>query len=131
MILWKDGRLFRGSPVFRKQPFTKKTEPMTDKQYDRLEIRQARGINLVTKKEQLHSHYDVYFEGIRVAIVGWTSSSKVIFVSEVGPLERDEIVDYVAAKLSLVDAESIQPRFADFSADITPEEKEDTFSDLN
>jgi hypothetical protein len=104
---------------------------MTDKKHDRLEIRQARGINLVTKKEQLHSHYDVYFEGIRVAIVGWTSSSKVIFVSEVGPLERDEIVDYVAAKLSLVDAEYVQPRFADFSADLTPEENEDTFSDLN
>jgi hypothetical protein len=103
---------------------------MTDQEKPRLDLRQARGMNLVTKKEQLHSHYDVYFEGSRVAIVGWSSDSTVIFVRQLGPLEKEEVVSFVSKKLSLTDARSVEPRFTDLSAELSDDD-EDNYHEFN
>ncbi len=75
-----------------------------------IRIEQAKGVNLATRQEVLFSHYNVIFENTKVAIVGWESDSKVLFlVNNLSPLAKEEVLEVVANKLSIPDPESAEP----------------------
>ena len=84
-----------------------------------IKIEQAKGTNLATRQQVLFSHYNVIYENVKVAIVGWESDSKVLFiVHNLSPMVKEEILDYVAKKLSMADPTSVEP------ADITKQLEE-------
>lgn len=75
-----------------------------------ISLEQAKGVNLATREIQLHSHYNVLLNGMRIAIVGFEIDSKVIFLKpNLSPIDKQEVLDYVERKLALPNPDHAEP----------------------
>lgn len=59
------------------------------------ELIQHKGINLATKQEQVFEQYFIHYDGVRVGLIGWGKSDKIVFTATVSPLDKQEIVSDV------------------------------------
>lgn len=75
-----------------------------------IRLEQAKGINLATREVQLHSHYNIYLDDLKVAIVGFEIDSKVVFLKpNISPLDKEAVLDYVERKLAMPNPEHVEP----------------------
>ncbi len=102
-----------------------------------IRIEQAKGTNLATRQQVLFSHYNVIYDNMKVAIVGWESDSKVLFVAQnLAPLVKEEILDHVAKKLSIPEPTSSEPaditkQLEEFEASLKDDDEEDFVDVVN
>ena len=54
------------------------------------------GINLATKEKQAFRQSFIIFKGVRVGLVGWKESDKVIFTTVMNDFEKEVVVAQVA-----------------------------------
>ena len=86
------------------------------------------GVNLATKKEQVHEQSFVHYKGRRVGLVGWKDGDSIIFTEKLSPFDA-EIVRSQVSKLLEREADFVNaPELIDVQTE-TP--TEDTYDEFN
>lgn len=87
------------------------------------------GTNLATKKQQAFQQSFILFKGVRVGLVGWKESDKVIFTTVMNDFEKEVVVAQVA-KLLEQERDYIEcPKLTQYEIESSTEGEYDEFNE--